>query len=78
MEESYNAALHIQDMRVKVLKGGKSLEDKAIRKIYDGLKKERAAILSNADIFHPIMVRREILHKPVNAMKITNNYQEYL
>jgi len=78
LEESYNAALHIQDMRVKVLKGGKSLEDKAINKIYDGLKKERAAILSNADIFHPIMVRREILHKPVNAMKITNNYQEYL
>lgn len=78
LEKSYVAALHIQDMRSKVLKGGKSLKNKAINVIYDGLKKERAAILSNAEIFHPKFIRQVILVKSANAMKITNNYEEYL
>lgn len=77
-DKSYVATLYVQEMRNKVLRGGKNLENKAIRLTYEGLKKERALILMNADTFYPEIVRRDILSKPAETMKILGNYAVYL
>ena len=76
-EKIFAASLCLQDFREKVLHKS-NRENSSIVAIRAGLKKELVDILYDAEVFSPKAIRRVILAKPVESMRIIKYYRQFL
>ena len=77
-DEIFAAALCMQNLRLKVLKKTSDKKDTAYQPIRRGLAREFDNIISGADIFIPVVVKRVKVAKSVKPMHNYENYNDFL